>query len=360
MYPTVTLDEQFPSGKFPLGVVCEYGGEYSHRMSSQSHKEKEGYSEEEYNCFRKAAECHREVRHYAQTILRPGMKYMTLATEVENAIRRIIKANKLDAGIPFPCGCSFNNCAAHFTPNPGDDKVVHKGDVIKVDFGTQFKGYLIDSAFTVAFDPVFDNLLLAAKEATMTGVKEAGIDARIDEIGEKIQETMESHEIELKGKTLKVRCVKNLEGHQIGRYKIHAGKPVPIVKGGPQEKMLEGEVYAIETFGSTGRGYVTDDVDCSHYMMSSEPRHGSVRNTRSKFLLKLIEENFSTMAFCRRWLQDMEFDKHYSALKPLVDAGAVDPYPPLCDLPGSYVAQFEHTIMLRPTCKEILSAGEDY
>jgi methionyl aminopeptidase len=30
--------------------------------------------------------------------------------------------------------------------------------------------------------------------------------------------------------------------------------------------MEEGEQYAIETFGSTGKGTVWEDVDCSHYM----------------------------------------------------------------------------------------------
>lgn len=35
----------------------------------------------------------------------------------------------------------------------------------------------------------------------MTGIKHAGIDARLNEIGEVIQETMESYEVELDGKT---------------------------------------------------------------------------------------------------------------------------------------------------------------
>jgi len=30
--------------------------------------------------------------------------------------------------------------------------------------------------------------------------------------------------------------------------------------------MEEGELFAIETFGSTGRGQVNDDLDTSHYM----------------------------------------------------------------------------------------------
>lgn len=32
---------------------------------------------------------------------------------------------------------------------------------------------------------------------------------------------------------------------------------------------------------------------------------------------------------------------------PRVDVGLVEPYPPLCDVKGSYTAQYEHTIILR-------------
>jgi methionyl aminopeptidase len=49
-----------------------------------------------------------------------------------------------------------------------------------------------------------------------------------------------------------------------------------------------------------------------------------------------------------------------SGLRSLCEAGIVHPYPPLCDVKGSYVAQYEHTFLLRPTCKEILSRGDDY
>ncbi len=52
--------------------------------------------------------------------------------------------------------------------------------------------------------------------------------------------------------------------------------------------------------------------------------------------------------------------RYLMALKNLCDAGIIDPYPPLCDVKGSYTAQYEHTILLKPTCKEIVSKGEDY
>ena len=43
---------------------------------------------------------------------------------------------------------------------------------------------------------------------------------------------------------------------------IHGGKSVPIVRGGEAVRMEEGECFAIETFGSTGRGYVNEDMEC--------------------------------------------------------------------------------------------------
>lgn len=207
----------------------------------------------DYNKLRKAAECHRQVRKYSQSVIRPGRKLIDICEELEDNNRRLIEENKLEAGIAFPTGCSINHIAAHFTPNPHDDKVLAYDDVCKIDFGTQINGLIIDCAFTVAFNPVYDNLLLAVKEATNTGIKHAGIDSRLCDIGEAIQEVMESYEVEIKNKTFPVKAIRNLNGHSIAPYKIHAGKSVPIVKGGPQTKMEEGEVFAIETFGSTGK-----------------------------------------------------------------------------------------------------------
>ena len=41
-------------------------------------------------------------------------------------------------------------------------------------------------------------------KATETGIRTAGIDARLCDVGAAIQEVMESHEIELEGKTYQV------------------------------------------------------------------------------------------------------------------------------------------------------------
>lgn len=57
-----------------------------------------------------------------------------------------------------------------------------------------------------------------------------------------------------------IKCIRNLNGHNIEQHRIHGGKSVPIVKSSDQTKMEEGEVFAIETFGSTGKGYVREEV----------------------------------------------------------------------------------------------------
>ncbi|KKK23404.1 methionine aminopeptidase, type II [Aspergillus ochraceoroseus] len=44
----------------------------------------------------------------------------------------------------------------------------------------------------------------------------------------------------------------------------------------------------------------------------------------------------------------------------LVANGIVEAYAPLVDIQGSYSAQYEHTILLRETTKEVISRGDDY
>ena len=57
-----------------------------------------------------------------------------------------------------------------------------------------------------------------------------------------------------------VKAIENLSGHSIDLYKIHGNKSVLLVKNEDQTKMEEGEYFAIETFGSTGRGRVVESV----------------------------------------------------------------------------------------------------
>ena len=359
-YPTKDIDELFPNKDWPVGILVDYSPENIWRSNDKEKKELDKLQENDVLSLRKGAECHRQIRKYAQRFIKPGMKMIDICIELEKMLKFITNAHGLDIGQSFPTGCSLNDVAAHYTPNNGDDTVLNVDDVCKLDFGTHVNGLVIDCAFTIAFNPMYDNLLMASKDGTDTGIKLAGIDARLGEIGAGIQEAIESYEVEIKGKTHKLKAIKNLCGHTVDKYKVHAGKSVPIVKREDDTKMEEGEIYAIETFASTGKGSVFRNGECSHYMMEEFASGDKLRNPKDKELFNHIKNNYSTLAWCRRWLDEEGFKNHFMTLKHLIDHQIVTPYPPLSDVEGSFVSQFEHTLVLRPTIKEVLTRGDDY
>ncbi|KAF6766738.1 methionine aminopeptidase 2-like protein [Ephemerocybe angulata] len=362
--PRIGLSKFFPDGNYPVGEEQEYADDNRWRTTSEEKRYEEKLALEDpettYANIRKAAEAHRVVRQHVQKWIKPGMAMTDIANMIEDGTRALAEENGLEAGVGFPTGLSLNHCAAHYTPNAGDTIVLKKEDVLKIDIGVQVNGRICDSAFTLNFEPTYDRLIEAVKAATETGVKEAGIDVRLGELAGYIQETMESYEVEVGGKVFPVKPIENLSGHSINRYQIHGGKSVCLVKNDDETKMEEGEYFAIETFGSTGRGRIIESGECSHYAKRVDAPHVPLRLTSAKSLLKSINKNFGTLPFCRRYLDRVGESKYLLALNHLVQQGIVQDYPPLCDEPGSMTAQFEHTILLRPTCKEVVSRGVDY
>ncbi|KAN0100402.1 Peptidase M24, structural domain containing protein [Tylopilus felleus] len=362
--PRVGLSKIFTNGVYPEGEIQSYKDDNVWRVTSEEKRYNEKITMEDpeitYNIIRRAAEVHRQVRQHARKFIRPGLSMTEIAEYIENGTRALVEESGLDAGVGFPTGLSLNHCAAHYTPNAGDTTILQSGDVLKVDFGVHVKGRIVDSAFTLTFEPTYDKLVEAVQAATNTGIKEAGIDVRLGELAGYIQETMESYEVEVDGKVLPVKPIENLSGHSINSYQIHGGKSVLLVKNEDPIKMEEGEYFAIETFGSTGRGRVVESGDCSHYAKIMDAPRVPLHLTSAKSLLKSITSNFGTLPFCRRYLDRVGESKYLLALNRLVSQGIVQDYPPLCDVKGAMTAQFEHTILLRPTVKEVVSRGDDY
>ncbi|OQD85334.1 hypothetical protein PENANT_c010G09418 [Penicillium antarcticum] len=365
--PRVPVSNLFPNGQYPEGEIVEYLNDNAYRTTNEEKRYLDRMNNDFLQEYRQGAEVHRQVRQYAQKNIKPGQTLTEIAEGIEDSVRALTghsgleEGDNLKGGMGFPCGLSINHCAAHYTPNAGNKMVLNQGDVMKVDFGAQLNGRIVDSAFTMSFDPVYDPLLAAVKDATNTGIREAGIDVRMSDIGAAIQEAMESYEVELNGTMHPVKCIRNLNGHNIDQHVIHGGKSVPIVKSSTdQTKMEEGEVFAIETFGSTGKGYVREEMETSHYALASDAPNVPLRLSSAKNLLNVINKNFGSLPFCRRYLDRLGQEKYLLGLNNLVSSGIVQDYPPLCDIKGSYTAQYEHTIVLRPNVKEVISRGDDY
>lgn len=333
-------------------------------------------------CLREGAEVHRQVRQAVQRKVRPGMELLEIVEMVEKSTSALVgfdPKSPLRRGWAFPTGLSLNEAAAHDTVNPGDARrCLQATDLAKLDFGVHVEGHILDCAFSFTFDPMHDELMEAVREATNVGIRYAGPDAFVSDIGAQIREVMEASEVHRPdGKVLPVRSIKNLTGHLIAPYTIHAGKSLPSTGSGGRARMLAGELWAVETFGSVGgMGYVGGQRNCSHFMRPSGGQPNLVvrrmMSDSAKSLLSIIDRRFSTLAFCPRWLVqeasrcksplfDASSQRWWSApLEELCNLGVVSRYPPLADLPGSYTAQYEHTVLLGARGKEVLTRGSDY
>ena len=174
--PRVLLSTLFPS-EYPVGELIPY--ENTSRTTNEESRYKSRLWDEGFLAdYRQAAEIHRQVRQYAQKeLIKPGASLLSIAAGIEDAARALSGHQGLEAGdglkasMGFPTGLCLNNVAAHWTPNPSEkDVILQKSDVLKVDFGVHVNGRIVDSAFTMAFDHTYDNLLTAVKEATNTGI----------------------------------------------------------------------------------------------------------------------------------------------------------------------------------------------
>ncbi|PLN86201.1 peptidase [Aspergillus taichungensis] len=370
--PRRPVDQLFPTGQYPMGEIQGDGAVMNTARTTAAERREQTrcdlVDETFLNNYRKAGEIHRQVRQWVQTSVRPGQTLMDIAVGIDDGVRALLDnaglapGEGLRSGLGFPTGLSLNHCVAHSTPNPGQAPVVLQAtDVMKVDFGVHINGWIVDSAFTMSFDPTYDPLLAAVQDATNTGIQTAGVDVRISDVSAAIQEVMESYEVEIRGRTFPVKPVRSLSGHDIKQYQIHGGKSIPFVRNHDQTKMEAGEIFAIETFGSTGRGTVIDGAGVYGYGRSADaPLKVITPLATARSLYKTINQNFGSLVFCRRYLERLGVDRYLAGMNNLVSKGVMDVYPPLMDISGSFSAQFEHTIILGEVGKEVISRGDDY
>ena len=98
-----------------------------------------------YDKYRQAGKIAADARDYGIKSIKPGVKLLEIANNVEQRI----KDNGAD--ISFPVNISINELAAHYSPRHDDTLVFNKGDVVKLDVGSHVDGYIADTAVTVSY-----------------------------------------------------------------------------------------------------------------------------------------------------------------------------------------------------------------
>lgn len=316
------------------------------------------------------AKVHKNVSKKVYEYVKPGLSIKEIIDFIECDIKEETKYNNLEplkCGIGFPIGIGINNCVAHYTLNYEDcnldnnnNKIINKNDIIKIDYGVHYNGMIIDSAFTMYFDEKYNEFINLSKEATDYAIKQCGVDAILGEIGSSIEEFIKSHELIIDGKTYNINVMKDLSGHMIKPFEIHAGKAVPNIKIKYPLRMNESEFYAIEPFITTGNGVSILKEPKSHYMLNKDCGNINIKLKKDdEYLLALIKNNYSTMPFCQKWLSEIVYlinnENHNEnkidynitqILNKLEYKNIINSYPPIYDIEGSIVAQHEHTIYI--------------
>lgn len=181
--PTIPVSQIYPSAIYPTGQLLDYVPliDISKRTTAAELRAttRPDLSDPDFlNTYRHAAEVHRQTRTWAASFAKPGTSLTDLANGIDAGVRALLDNDDLAAGaglqsgLAFPSGFSVNDVVAHYTPNPGfKDVLLSEGDVLKIDFGVHIGGWIVDSAFTMSWDPVYDDLLAAPKAATEAGIR---------------------------------------------------------------------------------------------------------------------------------------------------------------------------------------------
>ena len=300
-----------------------------------------------------SSKIHKNVGTYIREIVKPGLTLKNIAFLIENKIKVEVNfdiKNPIERGIGFPIGLSLNNCAAHYTPNYYEEDIILKNsDILKVDYGVQIKGTIIDSAFTMHFDSKYDEFIKISKDTTNYAVSLCKSDAILGEIGNDIEEYVKSKEITIDGKIYPLSTMNDLSGHMISLYEIHAGKAVPNRKIFYPIRMKEYELYAVEPFITTGLGNTILKEPNSHFMFSKDYSKNTQKlNESEKKIFDMIYSNYYTLPFCQKWLYQLNSQNNYDIqLKNLENKKIINSYPPIYDIDDSIISQFEHTIFIK-------------
>ena len=283
--------------------------------------------QEEIQKLKQAGEIAKQLKLYAKEIIKPKMPLLEIANKIDEKIL------ELKAKPAFPVNLSINEIAAHSTPSFNDTTLAT--GLLKVDIGIQIDGYVADTAISFDLDNSEENkqLIEAAEIALKEGIKTISLGVTLSKIGAAIQK-----EITSKG----FSPIRNLSGHSISQYELHAGLTIPNYDNAQDIEIEEG-TYAIEPFATTGSGIVIDGKSSGIYRLEKD---GNVRDAFARQVLQFIKEEYQTLPFCLRWLHKKFGSRAIIAMRFIEDAGLVHHYPQLIEKDRKPVAQAEHTVII--------------
>ena len=191
--------------------------------------------------------------------IKPGVSTLELDTVAEDVIR---SNAAIPAFLGYPPGsphpfpatitASINEELVHGIPTA--DRVLQEGDIVSIDCGAVYNGYVGDSAFTAGVGTISDEaqeLLRVTEQALYKGIEVARAGNEVRDIARAVQQYVESHGFSV---------ARDYTGHGVGRT-MHEDPQVPNwwpsgrrrSRRFRSEPLVAGMTFALEPMVMAGR-----------------------------------------------------------------------------------------------------------
>jgi len=200
---------------------------------------------EEIALMRQAGRADAEVLAILRQEIRPGLMLKKLDDIVrrEFAKRKVVPTFLHYQGYPARVCVSVNDEVVHGMP---DGRVLEEGDIVSIDLGATYKGFVGDAAITVGVgrtSPGAERLVRVTEESLWQGIKAAKAGARLGEISAAVQSHAEGNGFSV---------VREYVGHGVGRS-MHEEPQVPNFGPPARGPLLEkGMTLALEPMVTAG------------------------------------------------------------------------------------------------------------
>ncbi len=183
--------------------------------------------------MRIAGQINAEALQAAHDVARPGVTTADLNAAAEEVLKKYgVYSPFLNYPGPYPYPASttisVNEELVHGIPSPR--RKLREGDIVSVDCGTVYEGFVADSAITFPIgevSPQVQKLLEVTETVLYIGIEKLVAGNRVGDVSAAIQQYVESHGFHV---------TREYTGHGVGRQ-MHEGPQVPNY-GSPGRGML--------------------------------------------------------------------------------------------------------------------------
>ena len=186
--------------------------------------------------------------------MKDAVKEGVTTKELDELAFKIIKENKADPtflgyhGFPGTICASINEQVVHGIPS--NDVILKNGDVVSIDVGATFKGFVGDSAWTYPVGEITEEkkmLLKATEESLFAGLEHMKSNDRLENVAGAIEDVAKKYNLGI---------VRQYGGHGVGRQ-MHEDPFVFNYRTNSPIVLLKGMTIAIEPMLNLG----CDDVE---------------------------------------------------------------------------------------------------